>query len=154
MTVSGAGVESERTRHVTSPGTPSGSREVASTFTEPCCAKRPAVSRAHGSTRCSQLSSTKSVGWCGNVAIELLDGFQPRYLVGAERREHCWPDRALISDSGELDEPHAPGELLQEIRGHVEREPCLADASGSGQRHQPLRAARAERARRRPRLGR
>ena len=52
----------------------------------------------------------------------------------------CWPDRTLISDSGELDEPHAPGELLQEIRGHVEREPCLADASGSGQRHQPLRA--------------
>ena len=72
--------------------------------------------------------------------VELLDGFQPRYLVGAERREHCWPDRTLISDSGELDEPHAPGELLQEIRGHVEREPCLADASGSGQRHQPLRA--------------
>ena len=72
--------------------------------------------------------------------IELLDGFESGHLVGTERSQHCRPDRILICDARELDEPHASGELLQQIRGHVERKSCLAHAAGSGQRHQSLRA--------------
>ncbi len=68
MLVSAGGVESDRTRQVTSPDTPSDSRDVASTLTATCCARSAAVNAAHGSTRCSQLSRTISVGSSGSVA--------------------------------------------------------------------------------------
>ena len=57
-----SGVESGGNRHVTSPGTPSGSRLVANTVTDSFATRSARTSVAHSSRRCSQLSNTSSDG--------------------------------------------------------------------------------------------
>ena len=55
-----AGTGSEPVRNTRSPGTPNGSRLVASRRSSGQARRRSSASRAHASTRCSQLSSTSS----------------------------------------------------------------------------------------------
>ena len=66
----------------TSPGTPSGSREVASTFTEPCCAKS---ARGEPGTRFEEVLAVvehEERRFVRQRRDQLLDGLQPRLPRG------------------------------------------------------------------------
>ena len=129
MVVSGGGADSEWTRQVTSPGTPSGSRVVASTFTAGCRAKSAAVSAAQGSKRCSQLSRTSSVRSSASAAITCSTGCSPGGVVDSHRGQHRRSDLGWVGHARELHEPDPARELLEKLGRHRQRETCLAHAA-------------------------
>ena len=77
-TSSCAGTDSDGTRHVTSPDSPSGSRLVARTTRFGQASRNDSITAAASATRCSQLSNTISVGAPANRSLAIsIAGREP-----------------------------------------------------------------------------
>ena len=107
MVCSGLGQGNEGTLKVISPGTPRGSRLVASTDMDGLAARRPATSAAQPTMRCSQLSNTSSDGWSPSSAaswwIEEAPGVSRTPMAASAARP-----TASGSDSGASSTHHTP----------------------------------------------
>ena len=58
----------------------------------------------------------------------------------AKHPAHRGRNQAGIVERAQIDEPDAIGEVLQQIGGHLQRQPRLAHPTRSGERHQPVLA--------------
>ena len=131
---------SDGTRHATSPATPSGSRLVASTRKRGHARKQRLD---HLGRRVEHLLAV--VDDQQRVEIVQLFGQRvdertPELLAQAEHTGDRLGDVAAVRDRGELRAPHAVGVTVELVRRRVQREPGLATAAGTGQRHQPVLA--------------
>ncbi len=94
--------------------------------------------RRAGSSRCSQLSSTRSMCF---VREEVEDALSPGHagpVDGAERRGDDVDHRLGVVRRRELAEPRAVLQLRHQLGGHLEREARLADAADADDRHHPV----------------
>ena len=107
MVCSGLGHGNEGTLKVISPGTPRGSRLVASTEVDGLAARRPATSAAQPTMRCSQLSNTSSDGWSPSSTaswwIAVAPGASRTPMAASAARP-----TASGSDSGASSTHHTP----------------------------------------------
>ena len=83
-----------------------------------------------------------------------VDQGHPRLLNDAQHARNRVGHGRRITDRGQLDHPHPVGEVGRRPRGHLQREPRLADPADTGQRHQPVRLERGRPHRRVPIPGR
>jgi len=61
------------------------------------------------------------------------------WLIGqAQRPRHRNPHDVGMGDRREVDVPHAVGNLIRQLTGHLDRQPGLASATRTGQRDQPV----------------
>ncbi len=67
----------------------------------------------------------------------LLDRF-PRSLTEAQHLGQLSGNARLVGDSGQVDEPHAVAEGLQQTSGCLQRQPRLAAAARTRERHEPM----------------
>ena len=86
--VSGGGADSEAPARSPRRGRRAARATSPARLTAACCARRAAVSDAHGSRRCSQLSRTSSVRPSASARDQLLDGCIPGDVVRAGRGQH------------------------------------------------------------------
>ena len=88
---------------------------------------------------CSQLSTTsrsrRPASASATVSISAASpcGVMPSAVAMAAG------DRGRVADRGQLDHPHALGELAGQLGADLERQPGLADPSDAAQRDQPVR---------------
>ena len=134
------------TVHTTSPGSPSGSRDVASTCTPGSGCGSARRSGTMASSRCSQLSSTSS--WLALAQHRDQRVLQLRCCrcctssaVATARRERAGSRTAASSTTA------APSSKSSRGRRQAPGQAGLAHAAGPDQRHQPARRAAARRAR-------
>ena len=116
----------------------SDSRVVARIVSSGQAPRRVSANRAQASTRCSQLSSTRSSRRGRN---DFLQGLQERaagFFADAERRGGHLRHQGGIGQRRQCGEPHAIGESPRRPgRAPPERQPGLTYAAGAGQRQQP-----------------
>ena len=104
-------------------------------------ARRIARSSAASRT-CSQLSNTSSRVRPSIAAATLSARLDVRLLGDPQHGRHRLGHRGRVSDRGQLDHPHAVGEVVGQPVGNLQRQPRLAHPAGAGQRHQPMRLER------------
>ena len=126
------------TGHAFSARMPSASREVAITLTVAARARIVSTIAAAASSTCSQLSITISRRRPAKAIAKLSLTVNPACGVTPRAVATAVGHGGRISDRGELHEPHAVGELWRQVRGDVQRQPRLADATDARQRHQPM----------------
>ncbi len=137
------GHDSGGTRHVTSPATPIGSRLVAKIVNLGHAPSSAAISAAHASSRCSQLSSTTSVcrspmnrtrvstverpGWSGNPSARAdVAGTSAGSVIGARSTYQTppgyWPPATAISSARRvLPTPPAPVRVTSRLTASSRR---------------------------------
>ena len=131
------GSASGGTRQLSSPGTLSGARLVASTVTSEHDARSAAATSAQPSRRCSQLSSTSSMFFSLNRSAIPTNGspriFRDHRGAADGRRDQCG-----VREADEVDPPDAVGVTLGDLGRDLLREACLARAARSGERDQAI----------------
>ena len=136
-----AGTASEPVRNTRSPGTPSGSRLVASRRSSGQARRRSSARRAQASTRCSQLSSTSS----SSDSRTRSRMSSSRSLCGRSRTPSTWATALRTSwgsNTGARSTSQAPSAHPFDLRGGD-----LASPAGSFPTRPPRSASRAGRRR-------
>ena len=134
----GPGMGSGGTVSTSSPGSARACLLVARTRTSGQLDSRSAVSAAAASCTCSQLSSTSSSCRSRRCATRRSGGAA---LGGPDpqRPDHDLGHQLGDLDGGKLRDPGAVGDPALLLRRRAQRQPGLADPTGSQQRHQPVR---------------
>ena len=130
--------DSGGTRQISSPGTPIGARLVARIVSRGHAPSRSPVSTAHASTRCSQLSSTRSTSRSPTNRASVSDRGTARLVRQAERAQHRYRHHLWIGHRREIHKPCPTAELGRRLCGDLHRQPRLTDTARAGQGHQPV----------------
>ena len=140
-----ASPESASTGKRNSPEMPRPSRLVASTRTP---GQRPSTSTTTFATASTKMlavvedqDGSTGIEHRGHPGQRVPDVGAGR-LIQAKRSLHDRHDIALVTRDRQLGEPHAVGRVRLQPARDLERQPCLADAPRTGERHETSRADR------------
>ena len=124
--------------HVTSPGTPVGSRLVARICSPGQAPSSSAASDAVASSRCSQLSSTTSICRSPTNLVQRFHRRAARLVGQAQRTRDGHRHHGLVGDRCQVDVADAVAILGCDLRRDLDRQPRLASAAGTRQGHEPV----------------
>ena len=71
------------------------------------------------------------------ILAKAFDQCPAAHLLHAQRARHRGGDEGRVVDRGEVDEPHAVRERVDDLHRHLQPEPRLAGAAGPGERQEP-----------------
>ena len=130
--------------NVTSPATPSCSRDVARIDSVGEPDSRSDASFAAAPTTCSQLSRTSSAVRPARVLRIVSTADRPGCSRLSIAASTVGRDEVRIVDRGELDEPETIGEVQDRPLGHFHRQPGLSASADTEDAHDAVRAHEAE----------
>ena len=131
-------IDSDGTRNVTSPGTPSGSRLVASSRSAGQAPSSSVVSAADASRRCSQLSTTINTRRSPMARTTPLYGRSAGLVGQTERTRDRDRDDLRMRDRRQVDVVHAVGEGARRCGQRSRRRAASCPHHRTGQVHQPV----------------
>jgi len=115
------------------------SRLVASILTVAEWARIASIMSAAASSKCSQLSNTRSRDRPSKAEAMLSARLMPGCWVIPRTAANRVGHRTRIADCGQFDDEHAIGEVIRRASGDLECQPCLAHPADACQRHHPMR---------------